>query len=175
MRLGKCFFGVFVFFVGILVILGNGKTAEARKYYSLQEVGLSGCTADNVDYTIVSIRGNAIKYIKYQFFSKTCRWKKVSGIQTAKLTSGTKYYIGNSDKVSDSLKKNAENGKSSKMNSKKVNTKKMHLSQKTKNINTEKWIYRVSKGTLKKNLHGRNNEIRVVNGKVTKLAVKLSY
>ena len=173
--MGKRFFGIFVLFIGMLVILGNGKMAEARKYYSLQEVGLSGCTADNVDYTIVSIRGNTIKYIQYKFLPKTCRWKKVNSMQTAKLTSGTKYYIGNSDKVSNSLKENVENGKSSKKNSKKVNTKKMRLPKKAKNINTEKWIYRVSKGTLKKNLHGRNNEIRVVNGKVTKLAVKLSY
>lgn len=175
MRLGKRFLGTFILFIGMLVLLGNSKTAEARKYYSLQEVGLCGCTADNVDYTIVSIRGNTIKYIQYKFLPETCRWKKVNNMQTAKLTSGTKYYIGNSEKVSNSLKKNAENKKNSKHGGKKGKTKKTHLPQKAKDINTEKWIYRVRKGTIKKNIHGRNSEIKIVNGKVTKLAVKLSY
>lgn len=171
MKLGKRLLGIFVLLVGVLVILGNGKTAEAGRYYSLCEVGLSDCTTDDVNYTIVSIRGNTIKYIKYRFSQKRCVWEKVKGLQTAKLTSRTKYYMGNSKKVSDSLKKKVEAGK----NSKKGKVKKTHLPKKTKNINMEKWIYKVQKGTIKKNMHGRDNEIRVVNGKVTKLAVNLSY
>lgn len=170
MKSGKRLFGIFVLFIGVLVILGNGKTAEAGKYYSLQEVGLYGCTTDDTNYTIVSIQGNTIKYIKYQYIKKKCVWRRVKGIKKAKLTSKTKYYMGNSEKVSDSLKKNE---KSSKKNNKR--SKKMRLPKKTKNINTEKWISKVRKGTIKKNMHGHNNEIKVVNGKVTKLAVKLSY
>ncbi len=175
MKSGKRLLGIFVLFIGIMVILGNGKTAEAEKYYSLQEVGLSGCVTDNVNYTIVSIRGNTIKYIKYQCSGKKCAWKRVEGIKTAKLTSKTKYYMGNSEKVSDSLKKKEQKGKTSKQNNKKEKTKKRQLPKKTKNINTEKWISKVRKGTIKKNMYGRNNEIRIVKGKVTKLAVNLSY
>lgn len=165
-------FWVLIPFIGILFILGNGKTAEARKYYSLQNIGLSGCTTDNVDYTIVSIRGNTIKYIKYQFSEKKQEWRRLSGIQTAKLTSSTKYYMANPEKVSASLKK--KSGANSKTTStKKVNSKRSYLAK--KNINTEKWIYRVRKGTIKKKVYGHNNEIRVVKGKVTKLAVGLTY
>jgi len=177
MELGKIVFRVMVPLIGMLFLIGNCSTSQARKYYSLQEVGLSGCTTDNVDYTIVSIRGNTIKYIKYQFSEKECKWKKVKGVQTAKLTSGTKYYVGDSRKVSKSLKKKAKAADTDKKikSDKKTNSKRAHLLQKSKNIDTEKWIYRVRKGTVKKNIPGRNNEIRIVNGKVTKLAVKLTY
>ena len=176
MGVWKRFFGILIPVIGLLFIMGNETNAEAKKYYSLQDVGLSGCTTDDVDYTIVSVRGNTIKYIEYQFSEKTQKWKKVKGVQTAKLTSDTKYYMGNSKKVSSSLKKkNTGKNNTTTKNNKKSNSKKTRLTPKVKDINTEKWIYRVRKGIIKKNLLRRNNEIRIVKGKVTKLAVGLTY
>lgn len=164
---------------GIVFLLGNSQMAEAKKYYSLKNIGLSGCTTDNIDYGILSIRGNTVKYVKYKIAPNGYEWEKSGGVQTAKLTSSTKCYIGDSKKVSSSLKKPAIGKKNSKSNSKNKNIiqknsdKRTHITR--KNINTEKWIYRARKGTLKKYVSGRNNEIRVVRGKVTKIAVRLSY
>ena len=175
MGVWKRFFGILIPVIGLLFIMGNETNAEAKKYYSLQDVGLSGCTTDDVDYTIVSIRGNTIKYIEYQFSEKTQKWKKVKGIQTAKLTSDTKYYMGNSKKVSTSLKKEDTDKNDTVKKDKKVKLQKKRLTPKVKDINTEKWIYRVRKGVIKKNIHKRNSEIRIVQGKVSKIAVGLTY
>lgn len=177
MGVWKRFLGILVPLIGLIFIMGNGTTAQAKKYYSLQDVGLSGCTTDDTDYTIVSIRGNIIKYIEYRFSEKTQKWKKVKGVQNAKLTSNTKYYMGNSKKVSASLKNQGvgKDNTTTVKNNTKEKVKKTRLTPKVKDINTEKWIYRVRKGVIKKNLSGRNSEIRIVKGKVTKLAVGLTY
>lgn len=161
---------------GIVFLFGSSQTTEARKYYSLKNIGLSGCTTDSVDYGILSIRGNTVKYVKYKIAPNGYEWEQTGRIQTAKLTSSTKCYIGDSKKVSSSLKKPENNKKSKAGNKKKVqrvSSKRTHITQ--KNINTEKWIYRVRKGTLKRYITRRNNEIRVVRGKITKIAVRLSY
>ena len=161
---------------GIVFLFGSSQTTEARKYYSLKNIGLSGCTTDSVDYGILSIRGNTVKYVKYKIAPNGYEWEQTGRIQTAKLTSSTKCYIGDSKKVSSSLKKPENNKKSKAGNNKKVqrvSSKRTHITQ--KNMNTEKWIYRVRKGTLKRYITRRNNEIRVVRGKVTKIAVRLSY
>lgn len=163
-------------FLGIVLLFGSCLTAEAKKYYSLKNIGLSGCTTDNVDYGILSIRGNTVKYIKYKIASNGYEWEKAGKVQTAKLTSSTKCYVGDSKKVSSSLKKPANSKKSKTSNKKKIqktSSKRTHITQKS--INTEKWIYRVQKGNLKRYISGRNNEIRVVRGKITKIAVRLSY
>lgn len=177
MRFNKNLFWMIIAFFGLVFLLGNGNTVEAKKYYSLKEIGLSGCATDNVDYAIFSIRGNTIKYSMYKFSSKNCEWERISGVKTAKLTSKTKYYMGDSQKVSSSLKKDRENGKNKKVRPNNRNDKtgdnRKHFTK--KDINTEKWIYRVRKGTIKKNIFGRNNEIQVRNGKVMKLVVKLAY
>lgn len=161
--------------LGMLFLFGNSQIAEAKKYYSLRDIGLSGCTTDNVDYGILSIRGNTVKYVQYNMSNKGSARGRAGKVQTAKLTSATKYYIGDASKVSNSLKKRGIE----KLNQKalkemqKSNSKRTFIAK--KNINTEKWIYRARKGTLKKYISGRNNEIRVAKGKVTKIAVRLSY
>lgn len=177
MRLFQRLFWIMIPFFGFIFLLGNSNIAEAKKYYSLKDIGLAGCITDDVDYAVLSIRGNTIKYFKYKISPKNYEWERVGDVQTARLTSKTKYYMGDSKKVSGSLKNDIETGKNKK---KKVNNKrsryvndKKHLAK--KNIDTEKWIYRVRKGTVKRNIFGRNNEIRVKNGKVTKLAVRLTY
>lgn len=177
MRLFQRLFWIVIPFFGLVFLLGNSNTAEAKKYYSLKDIGLSGCTTDNVDYAILSIRGNTIKYTTYKISQGNCEWERVGNVQTARLTSKTKYYMGDSKKVSNSLKKNIE---SEKNKSKRANNKRSgyeygrkHLAKKS--IDTEKWIYRVRKATIKRNIFGRNNEIQVRNGKVTKLAVRLMY
>lgn len=163
-------------FLGIVLLFGCCHKVEAKKYYSLKNIGLSGCTTDNVDYGILSIRGNTVKYIKYKIASNGYEWEKAGKVQTAKLTSSTKCYVGDSKKVSSSLKKpvNDKKGKiSNKKKTQRISSKRTHITQ--KNINTEKWIYRVQKRNLKRYISGRNNEIRVVRGKVTKIVVRLSY
>ncbi|MDE6760927.1 MAG: hypothetical protein K2J90_09655 [Lachnospiraceae bacterium] len=177
MRFNKHLFWIMIAFFGLIFLLGSSNTAEAKKYYSLKEIGLSGCTTDNVDYAIFSIRGNTVKYSVYKFSSRSREWERVSGVKVAKLTSKTKYYMGDSQKVSSSLKKYKEDGKNKNIrsNNKKYKTADNRKHFAKKDINTEKWIYRVRKGTIKKNIFGRNNEIQVKNGKVTKLIVRLVY
>ena len=172
MRFNKHLFLMITAFFGLIFLLGSSNTAEAKKYYSLKEIGLSGCATDNVDYAVFSIRGNTIKYAIYKFSPKSREWERISGVKAAKLTSKTKYYMGDSKKVSSSLKKNKEDGKNKNI---RPNNKKDKKHFVKKDINTEKWIYRVRKGTIKKNIFGRNNEIQVKNGKVTKLIVRLVY
>lgn len=177
MRFNKHLFLMTIVFFGLIFLLGSSSTAEAKKYYSLKEIGLSGCATDNVDYAVFSIRGNTIKYAIYKFSSRSREWERVSGVKAAKLTTKTKYYMGDSKKVSSSLKKNKEDGKNKNIrpDNKKDNTGDARKHFAKKDINTEKWIYRVRKGTIKKNIFGRNNEIQVKNGKVTKLIVRLVY
>lgn len=161
--------------LGMLFLFANCQITEAKKYYSLRDIGLSGCTTDSVDYGILSIRGNKVKYIQYKISSNGYTWEKVGNVQTAKLTSATKYYVGDASKVSNSLKKQGDT--EAYLETLEVlqrsNGRRRYITP--KNINTEKWIYRVRKGTLKKYLSGRNNEIRIVKGKVTKIVVRLSY
>lgn len=161
------FLWIMIPLLGMIVLLENGTVAEAKKYYSLKDIGLSGCTNDGTDYAILSIRGNVVRYEKYQISKKTGEWERVGKVKTAKLTGKTKYYVGDSKQVSSSLQ--------SKAKSKKSISNKKYLMKKQKNIDTEKWIYRVQKWNIKKNISRRNNEIRIVGGKVTKLAVRLSY
>ena len=172
-RLQRLIWGMTTF-LGILFILSNAQIAEAKKYYSLRDVGLKGCTTDNLDYGILSIRGNTVKYVKYELANNGYEWRKVGNVQSAKLTSATKYYVGDSGKVSGSLKKQGTENKNYKSSKNSIkNTKRMHMGK--KDINSVKWIYRVRKATIKKYISSRNNEIRIVKGKVTKIAVRLSY
>ncbi|MGN0153477.1 MAG: hypothetical protein ACI4A3_03435 [Lachnospiraceae bacterium] len=184
MHLFRRLFLILIPIIGLVYLFGNGNTAQAKRYYSLEEIGLSGCTLDNVDYAILSIRGNTIRYTKYQIANGSCEWKQIGDVQTARLTSKTKYYMGDLKKIPDSLRKNGMNENNKNINNKNINnnkedpkiqktTNKRHLSK--KNIDTEKWIYRVRKGSIKKNLSGRNNEIQIQNGKVIKLVINLAY
>lgn len=163
----RYFFWIMIPLIGMIFLLGNGTVAEAKKYYSLKNIGLSGCTNDGTDYAILSIRGNVVRYEKYQIAKKTGEWKRVGKVKTAKLTGKTKYYVGDSKQVSSSLRSSAKQKNST--------SSKKYLKKKKKNIDTEKWIYRVQKWNIKKNISRRNNEIRIEGGKVTKLAVRLSY
>lgn len=177
MRLFQRLFWIMIVFFGLIFLLGDSNTAEAKKYYSLKEIGLTGCANDNVDYAIFSIRGNTIKYSVYKISKGSCEWERISGVKTAKLTSKTKYYMGDSKKVSSSLKEHREDGKNKKISTSDKKNKTMNNRKyfTKKNIDTEKWIYRVRKNTIKKNIFGRNNEIQIKNGKVTKLVVRLAY
>ena len=157
--------------MGVVLLFCSVRTAEAKKYYSLSDVGLSGSAKDEVDYAILSIRGNKVRYQKYQISGSGYKRERVGKIKTAKLTSKTKCYVGDSKKVPDELRQNGRMGK--KKN--RYDSGKKHLVKKYKDINTVKWIYRVQKRKLKKYISGRNNEIKVVKGKVTKIAVRLSY
>lgn len=163
-------FWIVIPLIGLMFLLGNGTVAEAKKYYSLKNIGLSGCTEDDTDYGILSIRGNVIRYEIYRVSVKTGERKRIGKAKTAKLTSKTKYYVGDSKQVSSSLRKDKKRKKNDH-----TNDNKKYLVKKNKNIDTEKWIYRVQKRTVKKYISRRDNEIRVSKGKVTKLAVRLSY
>lgn len=162
-------------------VLGNRTTVKAQKYYSLRELGLSGCTDDNVDYGILSIKGNTLRYVIYKYSSETKRWLRVGGTKTAKLTSKTKYYMGNADQISSSVKnagKTVSKTEKKKQNYEKKQQKKngkRNLMKKTGNINTEKWISRTYKGKVKKRMHVTNNEIEVSKGKATKVLVGINY
>lgn len=177
MKLQKYILWSMITIFGIVFLLSNGKTAEAKKYYSLREIGLAGCTKDYVDYAIISIRGKTLKYVRYQYYGKSYGWKQIGSIKTAKLTSKTKYYMGNSDKVSDAVKNMSQqsNNSSQRKITRAGAAQKRYLPKKVKTIDTEKWIYRVRKGTVKRSVCGRHNEIVVNNGKVIKLAVRLTY
>lgn len=176
MKEKKFLWMLMITFIGVLCVFGNSKDVEARKYYSLQEIGLSGCTTDAIDYSVVSIRGNTLKYIKYQYYLGTCEWKQVGGVRSAKLNARTKYYMGNGKKVPSSLRKNGVERFGKNMTVGQLRTlQQKHILRKTTDINTQKWIYRVRKGTIKRNIFGRHSEVQIVNGKVTKLAVKLEY
>ena len=86
-------FKVLIPFLAIVLLLGNGQWVEAKKYYSLQNIGLAGCTTDRTDYGILSIRGNTIKYVVYKRSYNSCEWEQVGGVKTAKFTSATRYYM----------------------------------------------------------------------------------
>lgn len=156
-----------VFFMALAVCMTSSETAFAKKYYSLQEIGLSGCTKDNVDYGILSVKGKTVKYVKYKLSKQTNCWVKVGETKTAKVTSKTKYYMGNASKVSTAVK-------SEKSNSKKQAAKKT-MRRKQRNINTEKWITRTNKSKIKNSLCPRNNEIRISKGKITKILINIAY
>lgn len=179
MHLYRRLFIIMISIIGLVFLFGNGNTAQAKRYYSLKEIGLSGCTTDNVDYAILSIRGNTIRYAKYQIVNESYEWKQAGNVQTARLTSKTKYYMGDLKKIPDSLRKNKMNENNKKINNNKEDSKirkstnRKHLIK--KNIDTEKWIYRVRKGSVKRNLSGRNNEIQIRNGRVIKLVINLAY
>ncbi len=149
------------------VCAASSETAFAKKYYSLQEIGLSGCTNDDVDYGILSVKGKTVKYIKYKLSKRTNRWVKVGQTKTAKITSKTKYYMGNAGKVSSAVKNGKDSAK------KKVTKKRMKRMQ--RNINTEKWITRTNKRKIKNSLCPRNNEIRISKGKITKILINIAY
>lgn len=156
--------------MGIALLFGNAGTAEAKKYYSLSDIGLSGSTEDKTDYVILSIRGNVVRYQRYQV-SKSNNWERVGEVETARLTSKTKCYVGDAKKVSDELRSGTRKEKKNNY----YDSGRKHLVKKYKDIDTVKWIYRVQKRKLKKYISGRNNEIKVAKGKVTKIAVRLSY
>ena len=127
------------------LVFAFNNTADAKKYYSLNDIGLSGCATDNIDYAVLSIRGNTVQYIKYVRKTGSGRWVQEGKSQKAKLSSKTKYYMGNSGR----------------------------LRNRSADLNTSKWISRVRKGTVKKEYGGRNNEIVIIRGKVMKLVIKL--
>lgn len=162
-------------------MFGNRTTVKAQKYYSLKEIGLSGCTEDDVDYGILSIKGNTMRYVIYKYSSETKRWLRVGGTKTAKLTSKTKYYMGNADQISSTVKntgkpvtKTKKKKQSCEIKQQKKNGKR-NLMKKTGNINTEKWISRTYKGKVKKRMHVTNNEIQVSKGRATKVLVGIDY
>lgn len=167
-------FRVLIPFLAIVLLLGNGQKAEAKKYYSLKNIGLAGCATDRTDYGIISLRGNKMKYVIYKRSDNSCEWEQVGGVKTAKLTSATRYYMGDAQKVSPSLKngqqKERDNGRTW---TRQNDRKNRHITPKS--IDTEQWICRVRKGIVKKNISGRNNEIRVARGKATKVVIRLSY
>ncbi|MDE6434153.1 MAG: hypothetical protein K2L07_07970 [Lachnospiraceae bacterium] len=152
--------------IAFAVCMIHSETAFAKKYYSLQEIGLSGCTNDNVDYGILSVKGKTVKYVKYRLSKQTNRWVKVGETKTAKITSKTKYYMGNASKVSSAVK--SGNGSSKKQTAKKT-------MRRNHNINTEKWITRTNKSKIKKSLCSRNNEICISKGKITKILINIAY
>lgn len=159
----KRFILMMAFTVIIAVYSAGGHTAMAAKYYSLKEIGMSGCTEDRVDYGILSIKGKTVKYVKYELSEKTNRWVQTGGVKTAKLTAKTKYYLADPDKIST-----ASQSKSRSKTSKKT---KKTMRKKPKGINTEKWILKTNKSSIKKHLQVRNNEIRIVKGKITKILI----
>ena len=174
MKIQHKLFRVLIPFLTIVLLLGNGQRAEAKKYYSLQNIGVAGCTTDRTDYGILSIRGNNMKYVVYKKSYNSCEWEQVGDVKTAKLTSATRYYMGDSQKVSPSLKNNQK--KDWRNDRKQINRNDRVSKYVTpKSIDTEKWICRVRKTIVKKNISGRNNEIRVARGKVTKVVIGLSY
>lgn len=113
-------------------------SVEAKKYYSLEDIGLSGSATDNTDYSVLSFRGNTLRYVKYEKDNESGKWKKKGKSKKAKVSSKTKYYIGYSNK----------------------------LRNRSVDPNSTKWIARVGKKTIKKKMSGRNNEIIVRKGKV---------
>lgn len=168
MRVFQSMKSVIVFVIWVIAFaacLLHGETAFAKKYYSLQEIGLSGCTTDDVDYGILSVKGKTVKYVKYRLSKQTKRWVQVGEIRTAKLTSKTKYYMGNANKVSSTVK----GGSSKKQAAKKKMRRANH------NIDTEKWITRTNKSKMKNSLCSRNNEICISKGKITKIIVNIAY
>ena len=177
----RCYMAVVILIMAMCCMLGNRTIVKAQKYYSLKELGLSGCTEDNVDYGILSIKGNTMKYVKYKFSEETKRWLRVGGIKTAKLTSKTKYYMGNADKLSSSVKNTGkavnktENQKQSLEKKRQKKKGKRALVKKKGNINTEKWISRTYKSKVKKRMHVTNNEIQISKGIATKVLVGINY
>lgn len=165
----RLFICAFVMLLAVRGYWNSSKAVQAKKYYSLQEIGLTGCTKDDIDYGIVSVRGNTIRYVTYQYESNQKCWKRTYGIKVAKLTSATKYYIGCSSQVSNDLKEmqKNKNGNTSKAK------KKMRRARKS--IDTEKWILRTRKSKVKRNLCIRNNEIFIQKGKVQKILVGNTY
>ena len=139
-------FCVVIFLIGMIFLLGTGNVAQAKKYYTLNEIGLSDCTQDDIDYCILSIRGNVIRYEVYQQSKTTCEWERIGDVKTAKMTSKTKCYVGDAEQVSSSLKKDTKQTKKIVAN----NMNKRHLIKKSKNIDTEKWIFRIQKRAVKK-------------------------
>lgn len=149
MRKKGSYFGILFMLAGVL-LLGADETVEAKKYYSLQNIGLSGCAEDDIDYSILSIRGNTVRYVKYEFSEDDYEWVAVGKIQKARLTPQTKYYMGNLSKLLKRI-------------------------QKGDTVDGAKWMSRVRKGMVKKEVLGRYNEIRVKNGRVVKIAIRLNY
>ena len=131
--------------VSIMVVAFN-TDSQAKKYYSLEDIGVACCTSDNVDYAVLSIRGNRIQYVRYERETDGVRWKQTGAVKKARLTSKTKYYMGNADR----------------------------LRNRSVDPDKSKWISRIRKGIAKKEYGGRNNEIVIVRGKVVKLIIRLN-
>ncbi len=163
---------IWIMTLGILLLFGNSKDVQAKRYYSLRDIGLSECASDNRDYSIVSIRGNTIKYIFYEFSSEKQEWIQKGKIKKAKLTGATKYYMGNPDRLSV----NNSSGKNRSLRNINIqkNVRSRRLQTKSMlSINDQKWISRVKKGTVKRKYLGRYNEIQIQNGKVIKIVIRL--
>lgn len=152
------------FTVLMAVYSAGGQTAfAATKYYSLKELGMSGCTTDRVDYGVLSIKGKTVRYVKYELSEKTNRWVQTGGVKTATLTSKTKYYLADPAKISSDSQPAGRNKTPKKA--------KKTMRKKPRSIDTEKWILKTNKRKIKKHLQVRNNEIRIVKGKVTKILI----
>lgn len=142
MNRGLMFYAVLA---GIVLVMLYGSTVQAKKYYTLEEIGLEGCATDETDYAIISLRRNQVQYLKYKKSKENGKWHQTGEVKRAKLTPKTKYYMGNGGK----------------------------LRNRSVDPDTSKWISRVRKSVVKREFTGRNNELQVKNGRVTKLVIRL--
>lgn len=81
-----------------LMLICVPHTAHAKKYYSAKQVGLTGKNdiMQGRLYSIISVKGKKVRYCKVSFSSKggDDLGLTFGKTKTAKLTSKTKYYIG---------------------------------------------------------------------------------
>ncbi|MDO5156832.1 MAG: hypothetical protein Q4D51_12800 [Eubacteriales bacterium] len=162
-----------IFTFAVCVLFTCVDTAHAKKYYTLREIGMSDCACDQVDYNILSVRGRTLKYEKYEKIPNSTMWRKVGDVKSAKLTKNTKYYMGNSRKISvGTRKKLQQEVKNQFKKNNKANTKKQKMDYREA-LNAEKWIYRIQKKNAKKGYSSRNNHLVIEKGKVIKWVTQL--
>ena len=139
----------------LLVVVGSlfcaADMVQAKTYYSTKQVGLTGKYdfITGQKYRIVSIKGNTVRYRTVTTVPTEYEFKlKFGKMKTAKLTSKTKYYIGDIKVFNNNTNPVFQN---------------------------KKWITKVKKAAFTKALNGKGwwDRIIVKSGKVKKIFINM--
>lgn len=141
---------IMLILLSFILLCSSVMAVNAKTYYTGKSVKWS-----NDKVQIVSIKGNKVTYRKIQYVDKQEYVDMVLGKKkTAKLTSNTKYYFGDADRL---MKLQVKSG-----------YKKNHYNL--------KWIYRVNKSTFNKQIKkskSKWDQIQIKNGKVVRIFTKM--
>ncbi len=145
MRRGK---NLLVLLLTAVMIIASVLPVEAKTYYTGNQLYLN-----NKKVQIVKIVGNKVTYRSVTYVQKDYYMDiKYGKKKTAKLTSKTKYYLGDASRYRKLLSQS--------------NYKKTPM--------TLKWIYKVNKKTFSKNIGSGNwDQIQIKNGKVVRIFAKM--